>query len=98
EQVRHLLEEEAILERAGLALVGVADDVLRVARRVAHDLPLDAGGEAGAAHAPQLAGLEAGDERVGVATGGQRAGGAVPLAGPVGIAVQVAPTAGHPLA
>ena len=43
----------AILERAGVALVGVADDVLGVALRLAADLPLHAGREAGAAPAAQ---------------------------------------------
>ena len=61
---------------------------LVVARRVAHDLPLEPGGEAGAAHASQLAGLEAGDEGVGVAAGRQLARRPVALAGAVGIDVE----------
>ena len=90
QQVRRVRHDVAVLDRARLALVGVADDVLRVARRVAHELPLHAGGKAGAAQAPQAARLEGGDERVGVTAGGQLADGAVPLAGPVGIDVQLA--------
>ena len=51
-------EQHAILERAGLALVGVADDVAREAGRVPARLPLDAGREARAAAAAQVRALD----------------------------------------
>ena len=49
QQVRVALQEQMIFERPRLALVGIADEVLRL-RRVLHDeLPLHAGRETGAA-------------------------------------------------
>src|SRR5690606_38372662 len=52
---RVVVHERAVLEAAGLALVGVGDDRLRPARRLAHRLPLRAGGEARAAAPGELA-------------------------------------------
>ncbi len=49
--VRVALEDGAVHERPGVALVGVADDVLLVALALIGELPLDARGEAGAAAA-----------------------------------------------
>ena len=40
------LHHHAVGEGAGVALVGIADDVFLVRRRVEHGLPLDAGGKA----------------------------------------------------
>ena len=53
EQVRVALHQHVVLERARLALVGVAADVLRQRRVLEHELPLQAGREAGAAAAAQ---------------------------------------------
>ena len=53
QQVRVALHQQVILERARLALVGVADDVLRLRRFLVDELPLEAGREAGAAAAAQ---------------------------------------------
>jgi hypothetical protein len=52
------LEQDAVLEGAGLHLVGVGDQVLRPGRALAerHEAPLGRGGEAGAA-APTQAGV-----------------------------------------
>ncbi len=50
---RVALEHGAVHERAGVALVGVADEVLLAARLVVGDLPLLSGREAGAAAAAQ---------------------------------------------
>ncbi len=61
-QVGKVLEDHPVLERAGLALVGVAHDVLRSGGFAAHQLPLETGGEAGSAHAPQSALLEVRDQ------------------------------------
>ena len=47
------LEDGAVHERAGVALVGITDDVLLVAGLVVGGLPLHAGGEARAAAAAQ---------------------------------------------
>ena len=86
EEVWHGGEDAAVLDGARLALVGVADDVLLVAGRVADGLPLDGGREAGAAHAAELRGLE-GRERARHVAGldefAER--GVARLAGPVGV-------------
>ena len=47
-------EQHAVLERAGLAFVGVADDVARRPRRRGAGLPLEPGREAGAAAPAQV--------------------------------------------
>ena len=49
------LEDAAVHERAGVTLVGVADDVLLVAGGLGHGGPLEAGREAGAAATAQAA-------------------------------------------
>ena len=49
QQVRVALHQHVILERARLALVGVAGDVLRLRRVLEDELPLQAGRESGAA-------------------------------------------------
>jgi hypothetical protein len=53
EQVRIALHDQVVLERAGLAFIGVAGDVLRVGRLLVHELPFHAGREPGPAAAPQ---------------------------------------------
>ena len=68
--VRVLAEEEAILERPGLALGGVADHVLGRARVIAEAAPLGAGREPRAAAAAQARSSELDEEVV----GGRRAG------------------------
>ena len=55
-------EQFAILESARLALVGVTDDVLRVALRLPDVVPLLVGGHSGAAHAAQVGSLELVDD------------------------------------
>ena len=57
-QMRHVIEDEAVLDGPRLALVGIAHDVLRRPGRPPHDLPLHPRREAGAAEAPEVAGLE----------------------------------------
>jgi hypothetical protein len=52
------LDHRTVHERARVALVGVADEVLVVAGRAAGELPLLPGGKAAAAPAPQSAGLD----------------------------------------
>ena len=49
------LEDAPVHERARVSLVGVADDVLLFARRLADDPPFQAGGIPRAAAAPQPA-------------------------------------------
>ena len=61
-EVRLLGEDLAVLEGAGLGLVGVADRVLRLGLLLRDQLPLRAGREAGAAHAAQPGLLELGDQ------------------------------------
>ena len=64
DRVRVAFGDAAVHERAGVALVGVADDVLDVARHVAREAPLHAGREAGAASAAKAGLLERGDDVV----------------------------------
>ncbi len=61
-QMRQLFVDHPVLEGTRLALVGVADDELGRGFFLAHQLPLEAGGEAGAAHAAQLRLLERRDD------------------------------------
>ena len=60
--VRVALDDGPVHERAGVALVGVAEDVLLVALGLGGELPLEAGGEAGAAAAAQAALLDLGHD------------------------------------
>ena len=53
DEVRRAEQQLAVLERARLAFVGVADDVLSLADRLAHLAPLFERLPAGAAHAEQ---------------------------------------------
>src|SRR5688572_3388922 len=55
EQVRRVRHDVTVFDGARLALVGVADDVLLRAWLIAHQLPLHAGRETGAAQTPQAA-------------------------------------------
>ena len=55
--MRGALQDVAVLEGAGLALVGVDDDEARP-RLGPHEAPFACGGEAGAAHAAQIGPLE----------------------------------------
>ena len=64
QQVRIALHQQMVLERARLALVGVADDVARLGLLV-DELPLHAGREAGAAAAAQAGRLDQLDDLVG---------------------------------
>ena len=61
------LHENPIREGAGVALVGVADDVLLLAGRIEHGAPLDVGGETSTAAAAQSRGLDLVDHRRGIA-------------------------------
>ena len=58
------LEQDAVLEGAGLAFVGVADDVALFAAGLATGLPFDRGREAGAAAAAQVGGAHLGKHAV----------------------------------
>ena len=68
QRVRIALDLVAVHVGAGIAFVGIADDVLLVGHGLAQELPLVAGEEAGAAAAAQLGGLDLLDHhlRVGV--------------------------------
>ena len=62
---RILLHEDAVLERAGLGLVGVADEVVRRCRLTRDRLPLHPGRERSAAAAEQRGGLDELDHALG---------------------------------
>ena len=68
EQVRPQLHDVAVLDRPGLALVGVHDHDAR-AGVVAHGRPLPEGRESGAAVADEPGGLELGHDPVGIERG-----------------------------
>ena len=70
-------EQFPVLERARLALVGVADDVLGVALRLPDVVPLLLGGHAGAAHAAEVGCLELVDDGLLIACGRERPHGVV---------------------
>src|SRR3990172_2281605 len=64
DQVRQLLQEDAVLERSGLALVGVADDVLWRRRLLPDQFPLEPRLESRPAHSPEASGLERRDHLI----------------------------------
>ena len=66
QRVRIALDLVAVHVRAGVAFVGIADDVLLVGRGLAQELPLEAGEEAGAAAAAQFGGLDLLDHQLGI--------------------------------
>ncbi len=68
-------QQHPVLERSRLALVGIADDVMRVARRVAAGFPFLAGRETRATPTAQVRRLDLGEQAVGPAGegGGERA-------------------------
>ena len=88
-QMRHVIEDEAILDGARLALVGVAHDVLRRAYGRANDLPLRARRESGAAEATKVAGPERPQQAGHVPRLDERADGLVPPSVGVGVEVPV---------
>ncbi len=63
--VRIVLEDEAVFAGAGLALVAVAEHVLRLGRLLGHERPLHAGREARATAAAQVRRLDLVDDGVG---------------------------------
>ena len=65
DDVRVVGEDVAVLAGAGLAFVGIADQVLRAGVVLRHEAPLQAGGKARAAAAAQARGLDLGDHLVG---------------------------------
>ncbi len=77
------LEHRAVHERAGVAFVGVADDVLDLARALAREVPLGAGGKAGAAAAAQPRFGHGLDHVVGVVVGQHLGEGRVAVLGEV---------------
>ena len=60
-----VLEDEAVLAGAGLALIAVAQHVLGLGALLGDEGPLHAGGEAGAAASAQVAGFDFVDDAVG---------------------------------
>ncbi|MNT49547.1 hypothetical protein D3C72_1864090 [compost metagenome] len=65
QRVRVVADDVAVLERAGLAFIGVADQVFLPRERARHEAPLQAGREARTAAAPQARGLDVGDHLLG---------------------------------
>ena len=90
DEIGKVLEDHPVLERAGLTLVRVAHHVLRGRGLGAHQLPLEARGEAGASHAPQSALLQLRDQALGyLVRVGLRERHADSLVGALGIPVRV---------
>ena len=69
--VRIEAQDVAVLERAGLAFVGVADQVLLAGEGARHEAPLQAGRKARAAAAAQAGGLDLGDHVFRLHAGGE---------------------------
>src|SRR5208282_2990683 len=76
-------ENGAIHERAGVALIRIANDVLGEIRRLAHDLPLPARRETCTATAAQATGLDLADDLLRCHRGEHLAEGAVTITGDV---------------
>jgi hypothetical protein len=64
--MRVVAQDIAVLARARLALIGVADHVLRARELARHERPLEAGGEPGAAAPAQRGLLQLRDEILGL--------------------------------
>ena len=83
EAVRVAFQHRPVHERPGVALVGVAEDVLDVRLGLPGELPLEPGGEAGAAAAAQAAAEHFAHHLVGLHLGEDLGQGLVALAGDV---------------
>src|SRR5947199_1901918 len=64
--MRIMLEDQAVLACAGLALVAVAENVLGLRRLLGHERPLHPRGESGAAASAKSGVLDLVDDRVGL--------------------------------
>ena len=65
QRMRVVADDVAVLERARLAFVGIADEVFLARELARHEAPLQAGRETGAAAAAQAGGLQVGDDLLG---------------------------------
>ena len=88
ERVRVALEHRAVHERAGVALVRVAEDVLGVVVLLLGEAPLHPGGEAGAAAAAEAGGEDLFDDLLGRHRGEHLGEGLVAVAGDVLVDVE----------
>jgi len=77
DEMREMTEDETVFDGAGLAFVGIADDVFDWAGLFADEIPLHPGGKAGAAHAAKLGIFECGEDGVEIGGGDEFAEGAV---------------------
>src|SRR6267142_1576027 len=64
EEMRKMRHDEAVFDRAGLAFIGVADDVFHRVALFADEIPLHAGRKSGAAHTAKFRSLELSDDIV----------------------------------
>src|SRR5256884_4588051 len=64
EKMRQIGHDEAVLDGAGLAFIGVADNVFHGIGLLANEIPFHAGGKSRAAHAFQFGGFELGEDRL----------------------------------
>src|SRR6266852_2096073 len=64
EEMRQMRHDEAVFDRAGLAFIGVADDVFHRVALFADELPLHAGRKSGSAHTAKFRSLELRDDIV----------------------------------
>src|SRR2546423_13961364 len=62
--MRQIGHDEAVLDGAGLAFIGVADNVFHGIGLFANEIPFHAGGKSRAAHAFQFGGFELGEDRL----------------------------------
>ena len=64
EQMRKMRHDEAVFDSAGLALIGIADDIFDRIGFLADEIPLHARGKTCATHAPQFRGFELSEDVV----------------------------------
>jgi len=64
QEMRQMRHDEAVFDRAGLAFIGVADDVFHGVALFADEIPLHAGGKSSSAHAAKFRSLELSEDVV----------------------------------
>ena len=61
DEVRYVLHDEPVFDRARFALIGIANDIFGASHCIANDLPFCAGRKSGPAQTAKAAGFEGGD-------------------------------------
>src|SRR5262249_61499270 len=85
DQMRQVADDETVLDGAGFAFVGVADDKFHGVRLFADEVPLHGGGKSGAAHTAEFGFFQGSEDAVVVSVADQLAQHNVFFPVPVGI-------------